>query len=99
MAKAIKPPPQAATAEKPIVGPKADSNKPIVLVGEAIAWEICKSKNDPRITPKTVIPKTIVKGILILFINKTSNKNNIIFLLIRTLLFTILLLYNLLDYD
>ena len=66
--KAIKPPPMTATAAKPIVGPIAEMVKPKPLVGEAIALEILKSKNDPKIIPIIATPKAINKGSLIFFI-------------------------------
>ena len=68
--KAIKPPLITATALKPIVGPIADTNKPNTLVDEAIALEICKSKNDPKTIPRTATPQAIIIGNLKLFIKQ-----------------------------
>ena len=65
--KEIKPPPIAATAIKPIIGPIAEMVKPKPLFAEAIALDICKSKNEPNMIPIIATPKAIIKGILILF--------------------------------
>ena len=68
MMKAIKPPPIAETAAKPIVGPIADTVNAKPLFALAIELEIFKSKKDPKIIPNTAKAQAISKGILMFFI-------------------------------
>ena len=55
-----------------MVGQIAETVNANALVGEAIAVDICKSKNDPQMTPMMATPKAISKGNLIVFIIYTS---------------------------
>ena len=76
--KATSPPPIAATAANPIVGRIAETVKPKTFLGEAIAVEMLRSKNDPKMIPKIATAKAASKGIRIFFIIKFSFINYLI---------------------